>query len=260
MTRRVAIGLAAVAVLVVVAIATTRGGSHRTVPLFIFAGQSNMVGAGARFSLAPPALARPDKRVEYWDDAARAWTTAIPAGDIPGAFGPDVTALRELASKLGTKVAAVKVAVNGSSLVTEWDPSKPDGLYVRLQNAVSDALTVPVGGNRAKVAGVFWMQGETDGINTDTSAVYDSNLRGLIDHVRRDLGNNALPFVLGRVRLSEQYSFTVRAAQDDIARLLPKVKAVDTDDLTLADGLHYDTTSVQTLGRRMADAYLSLRS
>lgn len=260
MTRRVALALVAVVFLVVVVIATTRGGGEHTVPLFIFAGQSNMQGAGARFELASPALSRPDKRVEYWDDVTRAWTTAIPAGEQPGEFGPDVTALRELASKLRTTVAAVKLAVNGSSLAADWDPAKPDALYVRMHDAVTNALLVSIGGNRAKVTGVFWMQGEADGLDATTSALYDRDLRGLIDRIRTDFNDNTLPFVLGRVRFSTPFSFTVRAAQDDAARSLPKVRSINTDDLRLADGLHYDTAAVQTLGRRMADAYLSLRS
>ena len=51
----------------------------------------------------------------------------------------------------------------------------------------------------------------------------------------------------------------VRLAQDDAGKTLPKVRTVDTDDLALVDGLHYDTKSIEALGRRMAGAYLAAR-
>ena len=50
-----------------------------------------------------------------------------------------------------------------------------------------------------------------------------------------------------------------RAAQDAAAHRMAKVKTLNTDRLVLAaDGVHYDTGAIETLGRQMADAYLSL--
>jgi hypothetical protein len=164
-----------------------------------------------------------------------------------------------LADRLHAHVLAVKFAVNGSGLAYDWDPSRPDGLYARLRAAVADAIVAPVGEKWPKVKGFFWMQGETDAVNPQTSAAYDTNLRNLITRVRADFGDDKLPVVLGRVRLSEPFAMNVRAAQDAAAHRITNVKTINTDRLALvADGVHYDTGAIEALGRRMADAYLAL--
>jgi len=255
----VALWLALGGCLVALVVGACGGSSSKPIPLFVFAGQSNMLGTGARVAQLSPDIAKADPRVQYWNDLDRAWTTAIPS-DANGSVGPDVSALHQLASRLGGTVAAVKVAANGSSLVHDWDPGRSDGLYVSLRNAVSDAQLKAVPGHGTpKIAGFFWMQGETDGIDPNTSAIYDANLRKFIEQMRTDLGDDRLPFVLGRVRFSESNSLVVRLAQEDVGKNLPKVETVDTDDLKLVDNLHYDTPSIEALGRRMADAYLALR-
>ena len=128
-----------------------------------------------------------------------------------------------------------------------------------LRAAVADAIVAPVGRRWPKVNGFFWMQGERDGETPEASAAYETNLRNLITRVRADFGDDKLPMVLGRVRLSEPFATTVRAAQDAAAHRMAKVKTLNTDRLVLAaDGVHYDTGAIETLGRQMADAYLTL--
>ncbi|TMK88957.1 MAG: sialate O-acetylesterase [Actinobacteria bacterium] len=262
MRRLVVGGLAVIsaAVLGLVLVLVARNhSSEASLPMFIFAGQSNMVGFGAHLEETSPALPTDDSRVLYWDESLRAWSARLPSAGSARTFGPDVTALRRLADRLHEHVLAVKFAVNGSGLAYDWDPSRPDGLYARLRAAVADAIVAPVGRRWPKVNGFFWMQGERDGETPEASAAYETNLRNLITRVRADFGDDKLPVVLGRVRLSEPFATTVRAAQDAAAHRMAKVKTLNTDRLVLAaDGVHYDTGAIETLGRQMADAYLTL--
>jgi hypothetical protein len=217
-----------------------------------------MVGAGSPVSQLPAELARPDAKVRYWDESAQAWS------DRPltpkGVVGPEVSALRALADRLGGRVLGVKVAVGGSSLATDWDPSRADGLYAQLRSTVSDALVTRVAGQGPPhVAAFFWMQGETDGEDAATASAYRDNLNRLINRVRTDFGDDRLPIVLGRVRANEPFASVVRQALDDVGKSVPRAETVNTDDLSLSDALHFDTKGTVALGRRFAEAYLRLK-
>ena len=186
MRRLVVGGLAVIsaAVLGLVLVLVARNhSSEASLPMFIFAGQSNMVGFGAHLEETSPALPTDDSRVLYWDESLRAWSARLPPAGSAGTFGPDVTALRRLADRLHEHVLAVKFAVNGSGLAYDWDPSRPDGLYARLRAAVADAIVAPVGRRWPKVNGFFWMQGERDGETPDARrSAFADKIRHGVSH------------------------------------------------------------------------------
>jgi hypothetical protein len=232
------------------------------VPLFVFAGQSNMEGSGLSDEL-PVALARPRADVRVWDLGDRTWKSAAPTPG--GRFGPDVSALARLADELGRPVAGIKVAVGGTTLFRDWDPGRPDGLYVRLQTALSDiALTPLPGGEKAEPAGFFWMQGEADAVNAEGGELYAGELEALVRRLRSDVGRPDLACVFGRIRIDQPGlqvgGVAIREGYAKVASDVGRARVVDTDDLTLrADYLHFDSDATVTLGRRFADAWLALR-
>ena len=251
-----------VVVLVVVLIAATSKGTNKSVALFIFSGQSNMVGAGSAGSTLPSDLRTPRKDAQFWDRAKGAWSTTPVTPN--GVYGPEVSALRRLADKLHRPVLGVKVAENSTSLATDWNPSAPNGYYAQMRSVVSDALLARVKGEGLpKVAGFFWMQGEQDAQLAATAEAYSANLDRLISQVRTDFSSDRLPFVIGRIRVNnpatEIGDNEVRAAEDQAARHNLNVRTVSTDDLTrIPDFLHFDGPGLITLGKRFADAYLAL--
>jgi len=262
-TKGAIVSTVVVVALVSLLIAATSSHSKKSIPLFIFAGQSNMVGIGSTGSTLPANLRTPRKDAQFWDRSAGAWSTTPVLPN--GVYGPEVSALRRLADKLHRPVLGVKVAENSTSLATDWNPSSPNGYYAQMRSVVSDALLARVKGEGLpEVAGFFWMQGEADAQQAATAEAYSANLNRLISQVRTDFSADRLPFVIGRIRVNnpatEIGDNEVRAAEDQAAAHDPNVKTVSTDDLTrIADFLHFDGPGLIALGNRFADAYVTLK-
>lgn len=185
------------------------------IPVYVFAGQSNMAAYGFR-------------------------------------PGPDVSAIGAL-SRTGT-VEAVTLAVNGSSLASDWNPASPDGLARTLERKVQASLRRL--GSRAYVAAFFWMQGETDSDDAQSAAAYGKNLTALINRWRAVLGD--APFVLGQIGHAGPYTARVRAEQLRVAASVERTILIRTDDLDRAPGdpLHFSTKGTRNLGYRFAGAVM----
>ncbi|MCX5787435.1 MAG: hypothetical protein NTX64_02835 [Elusimicrobia bacterium] len=234
------------------------------VPVFIFAGQSNMVGFAQPGELpAQVSAAQRDVLFYYPDDA---WRTFAPR-EVPlqgsAGLGPEVTAGRILARRLGT-VGMVKYAVGGTNLCVDWNPLYAGSLYEKMAGRTEQALAdlYHKENKRGRIAGFFWMQGESDAATAMPAVMYMAHLMTFISYVRQEAGDPELPFIIGRISpsLLWRYGATVRLAQQIAAAKVRNVAIVSTDDLPLrADGAHYDTAALAALGDRFAAAYLKLR-
>ncbi|MBV9665429.1 MAG: hypothetical protein JOZ37_15780, partial [Actinobacteria bacterium] len=143
-TKGAIVSTVVVVVLVAALMAATSSHSKKGVALFIFAGQSNMVGFGSHGSTLPANLRTPRKDAQFWDRSKGAWSTTPVTPN--GEFGPEVSALRRLADKLHRPVLGVKVAENATSLAVDWNPASPNGYYAQMRSVVSDALLARVKG------------------------------------------------------------------------------------------------------------------
>jgi len=118
-------------------------------------------------------------------------------------------------------------------------------------------------------SGMMWMQGERDSVFEFMAESYEKNLTDFINAVRRDTGNDNLPFVIAQIaprvyRLEEgrfQHAFRhiVQKAQRAVASSNRLVEFVETIDLPQSDNLHFDTGGQLELGKRLAEAYLKAR-
>jgi hypothetical protein len=169
-----------------------------------------------------------------------------------------------LVQRLDGPVLAVKVAVTGTSLAGPWDPTAPNSLYAYMKTTVTDALHSRVAGHGSpRIAGFFWMQGESDAQDATAASNYGVNLRRLIERVRSDFSSPELPIVLGRIRTdvpmaAPQGTSDVRSAID-VASTTANVRSVSTDQLPLAaDHLHFTGPGLITLGNEFAAAYMRL--
>jgi hypothetical protein len=139
-------------------------------------------------------------------------------------------------------------------------------LYARLRTQVGAALQLlRERGDTPRLAGFFWMQGETDGASAVHAAAHEDNLAKFTARLRADFAVPDLPFVLGRVgpRPPKGYAFqdTVRAAQVRVAQAGARIAWVDTDDLPRdTDGIHLLAPGVIALGERMAEAWVGLNA
>ncbi|MHC4917367.1 MAG: sialate O-acetylesterase [Planctomycetota bacterium] len=236
----------------------------KPVKLFIFAGQSNMVGRGRTASL-PKNFTAELKRHLYWISNARRFR---PYNDVVahprGVFGPELTFVAELSKAWPKeKIGIIKYARGGTS-VAQWSPDleakgRQQPLYAELMNRVKAAGEGIAGG--VEFAGLIWMQGERDAKVKNLADSYTENLKKLVDRVRKDTGVPDLPFVLGRIRTPDSYSFReiVRKAQEEAPKSINTCSWVDADGLEMcADKLHYSHQGQLELGKRFAASYLRL--
>ena len=85
--------------------------------------------------------------------------------------------LNRLSKRLKRRIAAVKVAVNATSLAVDWNPLQNQGLYVALRKAVDDAISAGAPtGEKVQPAAFFWLQGEADTGSAEWAAAYQRNL------------------------------------------------------------------------------------
>lgn len=175
-------------------------------------------------------------------------------------YGPEIALGRRLRRE-GVNVAVMKFAYGGADLAVEWSPSATTG--PKLYEATATQITLGLSrlddqGVPYRFVGYFWMQGESDAANESYANAYRENLMAFVSAVRRDLGNNRLPFVLGRIGNASSYDYKeiVRAEQVAGAEDVAYCAWVDTDDLPLADdNIHYIEPGVSELGERWAEAW-----
>ncbi|MCD6393853.1 MAG: sialate O-acetylesterase [Planctomycetes bacterium] len=92
-------------------------------------------------------------------------------------------------------------------------------------------------GKKLQIAGFFWFQGFNDKFGDFAPTEYESNMKYLINDVRKDLNSPKLPFVIAAIgnngsRPASGTSLTVRQAQmamNDVPQFKGNVKAFRTD-------------------------------
>jgi hypothetical protein len=228
-------------------------------PVFVLAGQSNMVGAGQVAEL-PGELSAPHKDALF----TRFWGTEfkpLEPAKLGKSFGPEVTFGSEMAKGLKRPVGMIKMAYGGTSIEQHWNPTVYDKekhvgeLYKRLVDYVKG---IQAKQKNVKVAGMIWMQGEADAkYHSKTVEQYRDKLEALIDGCRKEFGVPDMPFVCGRVNCAGQYIKQVREAQETVRR--KNYAWIDCDQLEKnKDNLHYSTKGQLELGRSFARAMLKL--
>ena len=239
------------------------------VDVYLLAGQSNMDGGGLVSGLAPSIQISQEDVLLFWSGWWQ-WRGLAPASYWGGAyFGPEVTFGRRLADADPTqKVALIKHAVSGTDLAQCWYPgeSPDDGTagdcYAGFKATVDAALAVlEAEGQKFRIAGMAWMQGESDATYEPWALSYQQNLTDLIYRVREDFSAPTMPFSMGKIDCAAHcaYRDIVRGAQQAVADESQSVTAVETADLPqVADLLHFDASGMRTLGQRLAESILGM--
>ena len=248
--------------------------------LWILAGQSNMEGSADLVDVETPhPLVHSFQSREEWSPAEEPlhWLgesprvvhhaiwgmtkpESIPPRDLNRSKGAGLglTFAKEMVAQTGVPIGLIPASHGGTSM-QQWDPALRDQGGDSLYGATHERF-MAVGG---KVAGILWYQGESDA-NPSDAAKYSQRMTTLIQSFRADFQAPNLPFYL--VQLG---GFVIEPSQDmligwnqvrEIQRTLPETMAnvgmVAAIDLGLDDGIHIDTQSLKTLGRRLAAAAL----
>lgn len=257
------------------------GSDAKTLRVFIFAGQSNMVGSDSRardIDRFPPfvGLANPQDNVLFSYNLGRedkteskGWTALQP---VNGIVGPELSFARKVAKETGAPIAIIKCAAGGTTLGADWNPDDPQGfkLYPLALQLVRASLAEL---DRQKVAyrieGFMWHQGENDMFDDKFRPVYAKNLKNFFASWRRDLKAPNLRFYIGELCTktiwgmdNRENMYAIRTAQKAVAESDPYAEYIPTShdavEIGGGEGLHYHYGTLGQLehGVNYADAYL----
>lgn len=181
-----------------------------TTPVFLLAGQSNMVGRGDPRALDAGLVERLAGRVFICYEHDRNFgPPSVSAGWVPLArdtqysanggcrhFGPEFTLADGLLSQYSS-IHFIKFAMGSTNLHTNWSPAAAasEGSYfAHFTSFVRQALAAAP--QPAALAGMFWLQGESDsGESVALVNAYEDNLIRLVTECRAAFGEPSLPFV-----------------------------------------------------------------
>jgi hypothetical protein len=225
--------------------------------LYIIAGQSNAVGQYAYNGQLPSSLQTSQDNVSVYCDSS--WQTLTPGlGATTSEFGPEVTFGHDIAAAYpNEKIGLIKYAVGATSLWEDWKAGETAATsgpqYLGLLQAIENALSSLGTGETPQIAGIVWMQGESDAIEGH-GAQYGANLANFIKQLRADLEQPDLEFAIGQIHHNWPGDpLDVMQAQTAVCAADPLTHFVFTDDLSTYSR-HYDAAGQMELGSRFAAA------
>ncbi|MCO5297250.1 MAG: sialate O-acetylesterase [Fimbriimonadaceae bacterium] len=258
-----------------------RQSDTKTVRVFIFAGQSNMVGSDSKvkdIQRFPPfvGLDKPQDKVLFSYNIGReqkrtsnGWVALQPVDEV---VGPELSFARKVSQETKAPIAIIKCASGGTTLGADWNPDDPSGykLYPLALQLVRSSLAEL---DRRKVAyrieGFMWHQGENDMFDQEFKPNYGKNLKNFLAKWRRDLHTPSLRFYIGELCTKTVWGMdnrenmdAIRVGQkavtdsDPLAEYIPT--SHDAVEIGGGAGLHYHYGTLGQLehGVNYADAYL----
>lgn len=251
------------------------------VRVFIFAGQSNMVGSDSKvadIAHFPPfvGLERPQPAVKFSysigrEDKMRSegW---LDLQAVDHVVGPELSFARKVTRSLDAPIAIIKCAAGGTHLGGDWNPDEPQGFemypllldLVRTSLAEFDRQKIPY-----RLEGFMWHQGENDMFNEEYQENYGKNLARFLARVRQDLKTPDLHFYIGELCTKTIWGMDLRPRMAAIARgqrsvteADPLAEYIPTSHIGVEIGggaglhYHYGTLGQLEHGENYADAYL----
>ncbi len=254
----------------------------KVVRVFVFAGQSNMVGSDSKVAdverfppFADAAKKLPQVRFRYvigreQKHRSEGW---VPLQPVDGVVGPELTFAREWQRHRKAPLAIVKVAAGGTSLGTDWNPDQPSGfqLYPLALATVREALAdLDAKKVKWRLEGFCWHQGENDMFDEAFRRDYGKNLANFIACWRRDLKAPKLRFFVGELCTKTVWGMDHRVpmhgielGQRAVVAQDPLVHYVPTSHIAVEIGgdaglhYHYGTLGQLEHGVNYAHAYLA---
>jgi hypothetical protein len=256
--------------------------------VFLLGGQSNMAGCGVTADLAAPYnVSQPS--VKLWNS----WSSTGNADngwlDLQGGFGfngytnpplsmfgPEVSFGYALDQTVlpNDDIYLVKLGANSTILAdhaNQWSPNGGGTTYNCLRARVYTAMAnLTAAGKSPQIAGMIWMQGESDAMSHADALAYQANLTNFIGKVRSDLNVPNMPFVIGRIDAypwgATADNLLVRDAQVAVAGQVSNTSWINTDDIpvwtgnetnpTHYDPGHYSSQGQIILGTRFANQFI----
>ncbi len=251
------------------------------VKVFIFAGQSNMVGADSKvkdIKNFPPyaGLDKPQREVRFAycigrenKTQSKSWEQLKP---IRNMVGPELSFAKIISKHTQGKIAIIKIAAGGTHLGGDWNPDRPTGfkLYPLALKFVRDSLAeLDKKDVKYELAGMMWHQGENDMFNEQYMKNYGKNLKNFVARWRKDLECSKLPFFIGELCTKTIWGMDLRPrmyaislGQKQVAATDPLAHYVPTSHVGVEIGnpvglhYHYGTLGQLQHGENYANAWL----
>ena len=195
------------------------GDDENTLRVFIFAGQSNMVGSDSKvkdIKRFPPfvGLEKSQSQVRFSYSIGRenkassdGWVDLQPVNNV---VGPELSFARRVSRRIKAPIAIIKCAAGGTHLGGDWNPDEPSGfkMYPLALELIRSSLAELDEQNvKYRVEGFMWHQGENDMFEADYMANYGKNLRKFLARWRRDLKAPDLKFYVGELCTKTIWTF-----------------------------------------------------
>lgn len=254
----------------------------KTLRVFLFAGQSNMVGSDSRASDVhrfPPfegmEEAQDDVLFSYCigrenKSRSEGWGPLAPVNDV---IGPELSFASTLKENIKAPIAVIKVAAGGTHLGGDWNPDEPKGFKMyplMLEQVRSSLAELDKKKISYRIEGFMWHQGENDMFEEGYMPAYGKNLENFLASWRRDLEVPELPFYIGELCTKTVWGMDLRPRMYEISvgqRFVtesdPLATYVPTSHVGVEIGggaglhYHYGTLGQLEHGVNYADAYLN---
>jgi hypothetical protein len=239
----------------------------KRVEIFLLAGQSNMKGAGAVPDSQPDydRMIFMSKANDQWYSARHPLHTLCEPGmmDEKAGVGPGIDFAAELLKQEDDVLIALVPCAKGGSWINLWLPEGEfyEKAISRVKKSLSD---FPEG--TARLAGILWLQGESDAIE-NRYPDYEEKLDRMVADFRDELGAPDLPFVActigsfirttGKYKYGKEINKALLGLPDRVANTAC-VDARDLKDGHVGDFMHYNTESHKLIGERYAAEYFRL--
>ena len=118
----------------------------------------------------------------------------------------------------------------------------------------------------SKLKAILWHQGESDCLSDETVAAYRENFIQMITQLRKDLGAENVPVILGELpqQMGANWKTAGREQQlngilRQLAAEVPNCAIASSKELTMKpDGVHFDSPACREFGKRYFEQYLLL--
>ena len=119
-----------------------------------------------------------------------------PVGQRLGQFGPEVGIARELYDQGKRDIIILKVSygfralaqANSQLIPYDWNPKSIDKSYKHLTDRYTELTGYLASkGDSYQTSGIFWLQGETDTLDSSYTSAFPANLELLVDSLKTDL-------------------------------------------------------------------------
>lgn len=220
--------------------------------IFLLMGQSNMAGRG---KLSDEFVQKKHPRVKVLT-AGMTWKVAQHPlhFDKPksAGVGPGLSFGQVLAEAYPHDTIALVPCAVGGTPISRWEK----GAYDKNTDThpYDDAIKrIRVARNSGEIAGVIWLQGEADS-REDRAKVYNEKLLKFIKHIRKEVRDPKLPFVLGEIGHFRSRYNLINTELRKVPFLDARVGLATAENLNhKGDTTHFDSFSAEEYGIRFGN-------